>query len=786
MKDPFMAKLALNQIINLSEVDSSKAEETATQLFNDISIKYLLDNSDEVFLSSLFQELPEKIFLNNFNALMLRWPEWTDVVAYWSAPVIARLNPEEAYKLFSTYLESNSDPFKDSNKFFGIVESLKYLQEEDSKKISNKLINAYLSLPEAGKAFFGIAIIELAWKCNYPEFNDILRKFIITTSIIPEVQFMQDLTALSHLFVGSGADYNFIIDHCDGLTKQKYASISLFFKESSLLQGIDSAIESIKKDDYRNIEQLFQENRDVISKSKLRDLLENLLKDKNIIKSLDKKKRTFFYSLILGCLITSLRTDKIVLENLSLERIVEIISADIEEIQSFNDFVTFLKGNNRDDVVRLLREALNRNLKKYGGSHIINAMGELGYDEFLPPITSALFEDNDYIFLAAEKALLGFGDMSIDCIKGAFKSIKKEARSSALPVIKKIGGPKAAQFLDDFFEDLWRQDKEKLLGAIESIPDERFIKRLEPYTDKGQYMIDYTYIVLNKLFKRETPEIEALTEKLFQQAEEAQEEGKANEQDQMQDRVRSHLNLTLKCKSCADQCAYKVKEIIVSHIKNSKPFILDEIQCVNCNKMSEFELTPQSYGTLTAEITRFQMLSAEKDSMEAVKKSPIKFMSINVKGTEMGLQEGMQAILDAIAKDPANPENYISLAYLYHNIKRYSKAEKYYKKAVEFDPSYVEPYYFLAIIADKREDHGEAFEWVKKGSNYIETAKFRQDFEMEKTEFGKIYTDLYNDLIRKTRMEIPLLHPTAFSDKTRRNDPCPCGSGKKYKKCCMK
>jgi len=25
----------------------------------------------------------------------------------------------------------------------------------------------------------------------------------------------------------------------------------------------------------------------------------------------------------------------------------------------------------------------------------------------------------------------------------------------------------------------------------------------------------------------------------------------------------------------------------------------------------------------------------------------------------------------------------------------------------------------------------------------------------------------------------------AFSPKTGRNDPCPCGSGKKYKKCCM-
>ncbi|MBU1213526.1 MAG: SEC-C domain-containing protein, partial [Alphaproteobacteria bacterium] len=30
----------------------------------------------------------------------------------------------------------------------------------------------------------------------------------------------------------------------------------------------------------------------------------------------------------------------------------------------------------------------------------------------------------------------------------------------------------------------------------------------------------------------------------------------------------------------------------------------------------------------------------------------------------------------------------------------------------------------------------------------------------------------------------PLTSPLAQSTKVGRNDPCPCGSGKKYKKCC--
>lgn len=37
------------------------------------------------------------------------------------------------------------------------------------------------------------------------------------------------------------------------------------------------------------------------------------------------------------------------------------------------------------------------------------------------------------------------------------------------------------------------------------------------------------------------------------------------------------------------------------------------------------------------------------------------------------------------------------------------------------------------------------------------------------------------------RKEVPPLKhdPVVIGHKTGRNDPCPCGSGKKYKKCCM-
>jgi preprotein translocase subunit SecA len=46
----------------------------------------------------------------------------------------------------------------------------------------------------------------------------------------------------------------------------------------------------------------------------------------------------------------------------------------------------------------------------------------------------------------------------------------------------------------------------------------------------------------------------------------------------------------------------------------------------------------------------------------------------------------------------------------------------------------------------------------------------------------------YNNLLQQLgRRDLPSLHPRSLDapSKISRNDPCPCGSGKKYKKCCL-
>ena len=95
---------------------------------------------------------------------------------------------------------------------------------------------------------------------------------------------------------------------------------------------------------------------------------------------------------------------------------------------------------------------------------------------------------------------------------------------------------------------------------------------------------------------------------------------------------------------------------------------------------------------------------------------------------------------------------------------------------------------------------------MEKYDDYIKSAikqlpKTQADFGQLKKKLSKQYgiqiptnadlRDRYNELLKKKKPARNASHsdaggPIINKDKVGRNDPCPCGSGKKFKKCCGK
>jgi len=58
--------------------------------------------------------------------------------------------------------------------------------------------------------------------------------------------------------------------------------------------------------------------------------------------------------------------------------------------------------------------------------------------------------------------------------------------------------------------------------------------------------------------------------------------------------------------------------------------------------------------------------------------------------------------------------------------------------------------------------------------------------QMIANDFFALYRGLRKELNRSDQPVLPLsFFSAAPARKVGRNDPCPCGSGKKYKKCCL-
>jgi hypothetical protein len=73
--------------------------------------------------------------------------------------------------------------------------------------------------------------------------------------------------------------------------------------------------------------------------------------------------------------------------------------------------------------------------------------------------------------------------------------------------------------------------------------------------------------------------------------------------------------------------------------------------------------------------------------------------------------------------------------------------------------------------------------WREEGEHDTEANK--EFYAKRHPEFAE-FVDLLEEKAKQAREEDDLDEPIAAPRKVGRNDPCPCGSGKKFKKCCLK
>jgi len=486
--EPILIEWALYQIKDKQTFDEKTAKMIEEQVFNDVSIWYMISHSDSSLLTSMFRIVPARRFSNYIRQLVRKWPEWRGDIADWSATIIAQIDPDAAGDLFTDYCQK--DPFGDLGKWHGVFRGLVHLPNNEAARIANIMTDAYLAASDdkTVRNLYTLGILELTWKFEHPEFENLFRQCIRHPPISSLAGYRNFIIRISEILGTFSTEYVLISNLIDGYSHLWPGELKFFYENTIPPKDLDNAVRKLKKRSFRFMTSFFRKHKAVIRNEPIRMIFDRLISDKPFISHLDKKKQQpHLFQMILTVLMASLKKEKIDLSGCSAEEAVTLLSADIDPIPDPDAFASFFKAQKKADAVRCLTNAFEKNAVTFGGKHILEVMGALGYDEFLRPMADGLNEGFDYefIYLTAQKMLLKYGERATDFLSDYSPHLNEMGKLAALDIVRKIGGPKSVEFTDKYFDTLWDIEKEYIPHPCQTICDKKISQMAETENRQG-------------------------------------------------------------------------------------------------------------------------------------------------------------------------------------------------------------------------------------------------------------------------------------------------------------
>ncbi len=797
MNEPILVKWLLERIENLKRVDEEKAAAIEKRFFTEENIRNLLATSDRSMIQKMFFTVSPEMFSGIIPEIVEKWPAWQGEMAAAAAIVIAKADQGAAVKLFNEYCRQGPEQFYDSSKWLGVYFALSDLPHDRAAGVARVMVDAFLSIWDnesaSGSGFYWDKIIGLAWKADHPDVESILKKCILNFRASRR-RHMDDLVKTILVMFGfSVTDYILICDFMDDPEAARPSALSPVYDYEALpAEAIETALKRMKTDGDETLVEFFDANMNVIDNEKIRNAVKNIIRDREVIEALGADM-TFIRLMALTVLFAALRRPEPRLEGMDVDQIVALISENVSALPNEKDIHAFLKQQDEETVSRALIDALEAHKTHYGGVHVVGAMGALGYDAFLPVFMGLVESENESdmnLAAIAQRYLPGYGDRMADIAAERFDNIGNAGRLRLLNVMRVSGGEKAAAFVAARFDVFWKMDKEGLMEACRALCIETCRERIRPKINKDQKAIDEAYATLSLLTGRRSDEVDALLKVCEEREKEQAAVLDAFSKGDILSIVKPYVVAEMECKACGDKSDYRLRRIIFT--RSNSPYVAQEIACLNCEKLADFDLTEKGQSAIQAEILRLSMLESEEDKKAARERTPLEFIRFKAFGKEMDLNEAIARYKEKIEENPNNVKYHLGLGNIYGNANQPTRARPYFERAMELDPEYLQAQYGLAQIAEESGDYAGALKILGQGLPHLNRFKHYQMPAEEIVTFQAAYCAFYNEMIKRSGSELPRIRIPDVSKpvkregkKVGRNEPCPCGSGKKYKKCCL-
>ncbi len=471
-------------------------------------------------------------------------------------------------------------------------------------------------------------------------------------------------------------------------------------------------------------------------------------------------------------------------------------------------------------------------------SNLLRLFGEAKDAAALPRLIDLLARDGvDGVERGAFSALSPFGAQARAALKGRLEAV----HPSLLLVAAQLVIDDPCEESEAFLLAEWDAFARKLPSiaplcmAAELFASPKFLGKMLELWRPGEDRIEATIAFLAKWTPETAPPVRRIVELARAWATRDAERRKSKKDDVagLQEMVHEFHRLPLVCAACGAVYKYEVGYCFLQPVKGAKPEDVRlefrgfqrVVQCKRCLARDEYGVSEEGQYLLQCrQQLALSLLEAGKPKEEVFARSLCILDTPRTSdGQELGsTNAAIQRQLGRVHAHAGDADAWTRLGNLYHHGGLYAEARGAFETALSVEPKRADAMFGLAILDHEEmrlQKAAERFRAVVRllvegkvapdpGYAYFDESVRRllamqaSDDVPFKWELGGETGDLSSAAARQKlyfkligvemptakRAEAPREAPKTVSggqDAIGRNDPCPCGSGKKYKKCCL-
>jgi tetratricopeptide (TPR) repeat protein len=773
LDDPILMSWALRryQHAQLRGSDLCRCMEEAW--FHDLALRRWIDSSDHTLLEELFRVLPSRLFANVRPGLVDRWITWSGGLGAKATTVLVECPLEEVLPLLAQHIDRN---LLDFQKTAAVISAIADLPSPNALPLLDDVTKRVLQLQN--ESFTKRMLMYALLRPTATLSHGTLVRLIETCVQVMRGDKAEGDRLLRRVFsalFGNDALLEKAKDLMDGRYAQPFRSLQPLFNSGAPLDECDRILG--ESDPWLDAKHFLNKHGAAAGAT------ETALAVIALMQSLDASEHANMACFAIATVLRAFELDEIGAGGLSMEEALDVLALDLSDNRHSLQLTQRLGAFNPQDIARAVSERMPVVKNGWGAVHLATMAGELRLADTIRILIDSLgSERGDFLSEAAQKSLVQIGEPAELALIAHWDELDSSQKIYGQGALEQIGGEPTSRFAIERFQELFSDDHEGWCALAEAAPHEQAINLLAPELRRKQPVIDKCFYRLCILTGRKTDNLKDIRERVREHRQRVLEHQSDCAAGNFR-RPRDTITLTLKCERCGDVNRYEVKSVVTGTSKTGSPyFVGDDLRCASCGEAADFEFTAEAHMQVMAALITFAA-----DRGGAKRKGPVQLMNVSYRWQTRPAPEVMAELKAAVAEYPQNIVNHLRLARFQYVFGRRKRAAECYSQALEIERDSLEAGLGIAHVmvdtGERRNAFNRLAEMLQRKSKW---RFFRVDELSPQTlteDFVRLFNKLHSELGVSDR---PLLH-TSFgqsSAKVGRNDMCPCGSGKKYKRCC--